>query len=136
MASDAPPWTLWQQPIIPVAGEPVPESPATETIILETEGKVTTTSTTYQTIASWTVTATKSGILRCLELAASDYDHALFQITINSVVLVTDWALPSAWNGYFADCRLEAEVVVLLEGKSDDGTSVDLWGAIEGKEVG
>lgn len=136
MASDAPPWTLWQQTIIPVAGEPVPESPATETVILETEGKVTTTSTSYQTLASWTVTAAKAGILRQLELAASDYDHALFQASVGGDVKETDWELPDAWTGYFAEARLEASTVVLLEGKSDDGTSVDLWGVIEGKEVG
>lgn len=136
MARDAPPWTLWQQPIIPVAGEAIPEEPATETVILETEGKVTTTSTLYQTLATWTVTATKSGMLRGLELAASDYDHALFQVSVGGTVLETDWVLPDAWTGFFADARLEAETVVLLDGKSDDGTSVDLWGVIEGKEVG
>ncbi len=135
MSTGAPPWTLWQQPVITVNNAPVPEDSGKETVILETEGKVTDTSQTYQTLASWTVTALKSGKLKMLELAASDYTLALFQVTVGGVVKQTDLELPQAWNGFYADTKLEAGTVVLLEGKSSDGTSVDLWGIIEGTEV-
>lgn len=133
---DAPDYTLWMAPVIPVGGDAVPESPDLETPILETEGKVTTTETTYQTLATWTVTAAKAGVLRCLELDSDDFAHSLFKITMKGVVKETDWEIQKAWTGFFAECRLEAADVILLEGKSSDGTSVSLWGVIDGKEVG
>lgn len=136
MAKDAPDGVLLIQATIMVGDEPVVEQPATETVVLETEGKVSTSSSEYQTLASWTVTTDKAGILRSLELASDDYSLAQFRITIAGVVLASAWVLPDAWSGYFADCRLAAATVVLLEGKSDGATTIGLWGAIEGKEVG
>lgn len=135
MPTDAPPFSLWMQPVIPVAGKAVAEEPATETPIIKTEGKVTTSSTSYQTLATWTVTALHSGILRSLEMAASSYTKSRFQITIGGSVKFTDLELPDAATALMAESRLSAGVVVLIEGKSSDGTQVDLWGMIEGKEV-
>lgn len=133
---DAPDYTLWTVPTILVGSDAVPETPDTETPIVETEGKVTDSSQNYQTLATWTVSAGKAGILRTMELASDNYPKALFQLTIGGVQKFTDLELPSAWTGFMAESRLAAGTVVLLEGKSSDGTSVDLWGMIEGKEVG
>ncbi len=136
MAGDAPAWTLWEVPVTIIDGEPVPEIPGNETAILETAGKVTTSSASYQTLASWTVSAAKIGKLIALELAASDYTKAQFRITIGGVVKEADWVLPAPWSGIFGETRLDTAIVVLLEGKSDGTNSIDLWGVIEGKEIG
>ncbi len=114
----------------------VPEIAANETPISETEGKVTTTSSSYQTLASWTVAAAKNGILYGVELYAVPFATALFQLTIGGVVQWTGIEFPTGLNMIFSEARLAAGTVVLLEGKSSDATSVSLWGHIEGKEVG
>ena len=136
MAKDAPDGIKLVQATIMVGSEPIVEQPSTETVVLETEGKVSTSSSSYQTLATWTVSAGKAGILRALELASDNYSLAQFRITIGGVVAIAGWVLPDAWSGYFAECRLAAETVVLLEGKSDGATTIKLWGAIEGKEIG
>jgi hypothetical protein len=114
----------------------VPEIAANETPISKTEGKVTNTDQTYQTLASWTVTADRNGVLYGIELYASSFSKARFRLTIGGVVRWTDTEWPTGLNALFADARLPAATVVLIEGKSSDGTSVDLWAHIEGKEVG
>ena len=136
MGRDHPDGTLRTISVSVVAGTPEPEIGGNETAVLKTSGKVSSSSQTYQTLASWTVTAARNGVLRSIELAASDYALALFQVTIAGVVQFTDLELPDALTALFAETRLEASAVVLLEGKSSDGTSVDMWGMIEGKEVG
>ena len=119
-----------------VASLVVPETAANETPISKTEGKVTTTSSSYQTLASWTVTAARNGVLYGVELYAVPYATALFQLTIGGVVQWTGIEFPTGLNMIFSEARLVAGTVVLVEGKSSDASSVDLWGHIEGKEVG
>ena len=136
MSRGAPDYIRSHQIVITVGKEAIAEQPISEVPILKTEGKLTTTAQTYQTLATWTVSSGKSGILRSVELASDNYPKTRFQITLAGSVVVTDWELPAAWSGYFAESRLEAGKVVKLEGKSSDGTSISLWGAIEGKEIG
>lgn len=133
---DAPAYVLWNAPVITVGEEAVPEAPEYETPIAATEGKQTTTSTAYITLATWTVSTNRSGILRTIEMAASKYGDAQFQLTIGGTQIFTDLELPTALTLYLADTRLAEATEVLLEGKSPDGNSVDLWAVIEGKEVG
>ena len=119
-----------------VASTVVTEIAANETPISTTVGKVTNTNQVYQTLATWTVTAARNGVLYGIELYASLPPKALFQLTIGGVVKWTAIEFPAALPIFFGEARLPAATVVLLEGKSSDGTSVDLWGHIEGKEVG
>jgi hypothetical protein len=136
MAIDAPDYVGWTQVVEIVSTTIVPASSATETPAIKTEGKITNTDQTYQTLATWTVTADKAGILYGIELYSSSFSKTRFRLTIGGVEQYTDVEWPTAVNHFFAEARLPAETVVLLEGKSSDGTSVDMWGIIEGKEVG
>ena len=136
MGRDHPDGTLRTIKAEIVATTVVTEIAANETPISKTSGKVTNTSQVYQTLASWTVTAARNGILYGIELYSSAFSKTLFQLTIGGVVRWTDIEWPTAFTDFFSDARLAAATVVLLEGKSSDGTSVDMWGHIEGKEVG
>lgn len=109
---------------------------AAETAIIETQGKVTNTDQTYQTLATWTVSTSKLGILYGVELYASAFSKTRFRLTIGGVIKYADMEWPTAPNHFFTEARLATGAVVLLEGKSSDGTSVDMWGIMEGKEVG
>lgn len=111
------------------------EVAANEHAIAETEGKTTTTSQTMADIAKWTVTTARNGILYGVEMFGSPVDKAEFKLTVEGTELFTNLELPSALNLHFAEMRLEAGDVVELQGRSNDGTSVDLWGMVEGKEV-
>ncbi|MFQ5880565.1 MAG: hypothetical protein ACE5IZ_10385 [Dehalococcoidia bacterium] len=136
MGRDHPDGTLRTIKAEVVAAAVVNEIAANETAISKTEGKVTNTDQTYQTLATWTVTAARNGILYGVEFYASAFSKAHFQLTVAGAQQWTDVELPVAFNPHFADLRLAAGDVVLLEGKSNDGTSVNMWGHIEGKEVG
>jgi len=136
MGRDHPDGTLRTIKAEIVASTVVTEIAANETPISKTEGKVTNTDQTYQTLASWTVTAAKNGILYGAEFYASIFPKAHFQLTIGGTVKWTNVEFPVATNPHFGEARLAADTVVLLEGKSNDGSSVDLWGMIDGKEVG
>ncbi|KKL19672.1 hypothetical protein LCGC14_2463090, partial [marine sediment metagenome] len=91
---------------------------------------------TYQTLASKTIDAAKNGRLVGLGIYAGIPTRTRFQLTIGGIVQWTDIELPTAANPFFGGTRLPASTVVLLEGKSSDGTQVDMWGTIEGTEVG
>ncbi len=136
MSRDHPDGTLRTIKAEVVATTVVSEIAANETPISETEGKIANSDQTYQTLASWTVTAAKNGILYGIELYASAFSKAHFRLTIGGVQKWANVEWPTGLNIHFAESRLAAATVVLVEGKSNDGTSVDLWGHIEGKEVG
>ena len=136
MPIDAPDYVLWSQPVEVVVNTPTPLTASAETPIDATAGKVTNTDQTYQTLATWTVTTAKMGILYGVEMGASDFTKARFRLTIGGVVKWEGVEWPTYVNSHYSEARLAAGAVVLLEGKSSDGTSVDIWGHIEGKEVG
>ena len=134
MPIDAPDFTTWVQTIELVGTTPTPTTPSTETLLSKL-AKVTTSSTDYQTLISYTVPAATIAILGGIEFYADPTSKGRFRLTVGGVEKWADQEIPTALNHYFADARLAAATVVLLEGKSSDGTSVDLWGSIEGKEV-
>lgn len=136
MGRDHPDGTLRTIKAELVAATVVTEIAANETPISKTQGKITNTDQTYQTLATWTVTAARNGILYGIELYAVPFSAAHFRLTIGGVVQWTNFEFPTGVNQGFSDARLVAGTVVLVEGKSNDGTSVNLWGMIEGKEVG
>lgn len=118
-----------------VAGEPVPETETTETVITRLD-RLTTSSTGYDTVVSWTVTAATSGILRHVEMESDDYEHTRFQLTIAGVQQFTDIQIEQSLSLEWPDVKLAAGDVVLLEAASSDGTEVNVDGDITGKEVG
>ena len=111
----------------------------TEVPISKTEGKITEAAQAYQTLATWTVANGKNGILYGCEFYSSNFPKTDFRLTIGGVAQWgddIDVELPVGTNVHFADARVASGLVVLLEGRSNDGTSVDIWGLIDGKEVG
>lgn len=136
MAKDAPDGVKLISTTIIVDSEPVPEQPANETPISATEGKVTDDSQDYVTLATWTVSTGKSGVLFGIEMDSDNFAKTYFQLTIGGTEKWTDVELQRPLNIHFAEARLAEAAVVLLEGKSNDGTEVNMWGHIEGKEVG
>lgn len=136
MAKDAPDGVKLISTTLVVDAEPVLEQPANETPISETEGKVTDSSESYQTLATWTVSTGKSGVLYGVEMDSDNFAKTHFQLTIGGTVKWTNLELQRPLNIHFAAARLAEAATVLLEGKSNDGTSVNIWGHIEGKAVG
>ena len=134
MAIDAPAYTLWMQKIEVIGPTPVPEAATTETPISKL-ADITTALTTYSTILSYTVPASTAFICYGIEFYASAFTKARYRLTIGGVEQWADKELPTAFNLHFAEARMPTATVILLEGKSSDGTQVQLWGSSEGKEV-
>jgi len=132
---DAPDGTLWIQIVDVVVDIPVPPGPAHQTAITELN-RLTTSSTEYQTVVSWTVTAEKIGKLQFVEMESDNYEKTRFKLTIAGVVQFTDKQIEASLSLEWPKVRLAAEAVVLLEAKSSDGTEVNVDGDIVGKEVG
>ena len=129
MARGAPDWTQKIEVTIN-SGQPQVEAAAGAAAAL------TTVSTSYQDVASWTVAAGKVGELKEILVLSSNYAKTLCKVVIGAVTYVTDWAPQSALPLIFEDLRLAAATVVTVSGKSSDGTSVVIDAAIVGKEVG
>lgn len=134
MPIDAPDWTTWTQRVEVVGDTPVPEQAANEAPISRLN-KVSTSSTDYQALLSYTVPADTTTVLYGVEFFASPFNKAHLRLTIGGVVQWTDQEIPTSLNVHFSEARFAAAVVVLLEVKSTDGTAVDAWGALEGKEL-
>lgn len=98
-------------------------------------GRYTGTDTTYQTVASWTVEAGKTGELKEITILSDDYDHTQFKITVGGITFETDWAVQGAMPLIFEDLRLAAGSVVKVECKSTDGTSITVDAVIVGREL-
>ena len=132
---DAPDGTVWIQHVDVVVDTPVPGAPAHETAITRL-ARLTTSSTDYGTVVSWTVSEDTMGILRFVEMESDDYEHTRFKLTIAGEEQFTDMQIEASLALEWPDVKLDAEAVVLLEAKSSDGTEVNVDGDILGKEVG
>ncbi len=135
MGRDHPDGTLRTLKAEVISDTVVTETAASETPISEIEGPVTNSDQTYQTLATWTVSADANGILYGAEFHSDTFDKTHFQLTIGGVQKWTNIELPTSMAVFFGEARLPAATVVLLEGKSSDGTEVKMWGHIEGKEI-
>ncbi len=135
MPIDAPAFSLWVQPVIPVEGLAVASTETTELAAGDVDS-ATVTSQTYATLSTWTITAAKVGELKEILVISSNYAKTLLQVTIAGVVYVTGWAPQAAMPLIFEDLKLAAAVVVLVEVKSSDGTSITVDCVIVGKEIG
>lgn len=129
MAHGAPDWTRQVQIVI------VEAQPEDETPVIDLH-RLTTSSTSYGTVASWTVSAGKVGVLGFIEFESDAYVKTMFQLTIGGTVYFTDVQILASLSLEFPDLRLAAATEVLLEAKSTDGTTVNVDGDIIAKEVG
>lgn len=135
MPTDLPDYTKKIAITVTVDQEQVPETAATETAITAL-GRYSGTATTYQTVASWTVTAGKSGALRELAMESSSYTKTYFKVTIASVTQFEDKVVQAPFALAYPEVKLEAGAVVTVQAKSTDGTSITVDALITGKEVG
>lgn len=126
------------QPVITiqvVATEPVAETPATEYAI-DSYGVVSTSSSSYQTLKSWTVTANRVGVLRSVEMACDNYAVAQFKLVVGAITVFEDKKLPESFTKEFPDIRLAAAAAVTLSVKSDGSTTITAYADFSAKEVG
>lgn len=129
MSYDAPDWTQ-QVNVVVIKAEPGLETAITRL------NRLTTSSTEYQTVVTWTVTAEKIGILHNIEFMSDDYDHTQFQLTIAGVVQFTNATIGNSLSLGYPDVRIAGEAVIILEAKSTDTTEVIVDADITGKEIG
>ena len=132
---DAPDGSVWVQNVDVVVNVPTPSGPATE-VAAGGVGRYSGTSTSYQTVVSWTVTAAKLGELKEITILSSSYSKTVLQVTVGSVVFATNWTVLAAMPLIFEDLKLAAGAIVKVEAKSSDGTSVTVDAVITAKEIG
>ncbi len=135
MAYDAPDWIRQVVISVIVNNVPVPPDVANQ-LAAGAVGRKTTTSTSYQTVATWTVAAAKVGELKEILIISDLYANTLLQITVGAVVWATDWVIQSSMPIIFEDLKLVAGAVVKVECKSSDGTSITVDAIIVAKEIG
>ena len=99
-------------------------------------GRYSGTATTYQTVASWTVAASKVGELKEIILVSDNYPVTKFQVTVGGVVYCTEKIVRTAMPLVFGDLKLAAAAVVLVEALSTDGSTITVDGIITAKEIG
>jgi hypothetical protein len=97
-------------------------------------GRYPGSSTTYQTVVSWTVSEGKSGMLKEVSMITSDYEHTYFRLTIADKKQFEDKLIQAPLTLPFPDNSLSAGSVVLLECRSTDGTGITVDGSITGRE--
>lgn len=135
MASGAPDWT--RKVVVAVINDTVPviSEPASEAAAGDV-GSYTGTDVSYQTVASWTVTAGKIGELKEIVVLSSNYSKTVLRITVGDVTFADGWTKQSAIPLIFEDLKLAAAKTVTVEAKSSDGTSITVDAAIVAKEIG
>ena len=134
MGRDHPDGTSRTISIQVISAQAVPEIAANESPISRLS-TLTTTSLSYGTVHSYTVPTSTVTVLYGLELYSNVLSKTSWQLTLKGVVQWTAQVLPSPLNIFFADARLSAGDVILLEALSSDGTQVTAYGHLEGKEV-
>ncbi len=88
--------------------------------------------TTYQTLASWTITSGYYGVLN--EIAFTSDTNALFKLTIAGTEQFTDKKVVAPPSFPLPANKITAGEVILLEVKST-GVAIEVNGSITGKEV-
>jgi len=123
------------QVAVTVEGLPVIPQPATE-VPAGDVGRYSGTSTSYQSVASWTVATDKQGKLKEVALRSSNYAKTLWKLVIGATTFMTDVTVGGALTLPFSDLSLAAGDTVTLSAKSSDGTTITADGAIAGEELG
>jgi hypothetical protein len=132
---DAPDGSVWVQNVNVVLNTPTPPGPANENAA-GGAGRYTGTSTSYQTVVSWTVATGKLGELKEITILSSSYTKTNLQVTVGDIVFATAWIVQAAMPLIFEDLKLAAGKIVKVEAKSTDGTSITVDAVIVAKEIG
>lgn len=102
-------------------------------------GRYSGTDTGYKTLASWTcgkVWGGKRSELHQIRIVCTDYAHPRFRLNVKKTLMFEDQKLEAALVIPFPKndvLRMDDEI--LLEVKSDDGTSITCFGIITGSET-
>ena len=96
-------------------------------------GSYTGLDSTYQTLASWTITSGKTGILK--EVAFTVDSTSLFQLDIDGTNLFTDFSPNADCSISFPNTQLSSGSIITLSVKSDGATTITVYGFISGGEV-
>jgi len=99
-------------------------------------GRYSGAAVAYQTLASWTVAAGKTGELKEILILSDTYTITQIQITIDGTVYKTAWIMLAAMPLIFEDLKLDSGAVVLVEVRSTTGAAIVVDCAITGKEIG
>jgi hypothetical protein len=96
--------------------------------------RYTGTDTSYKTVVSWTVSTGKLGELKEVSMLSDTYAKTQFKLTIAGVEQFKDKVIQASLTLPFAENKLSAGDIVLLEAQSTDGTSITVDGSISGRE--
>ena len=129
MTNDAPDWMRQVLVNVVVESEPVTPTVANEALKIDIN-RLTTSSTSYGTVATWTVSTDKIGELWFIEMMSDDYDHTQFKLVVGSTTIFEDLDLDTSLTLDCCRTKLEAGTVVTLSAKSTDGTEVNVDGDI------
>lgn len=135
MPNDLPDYTKKIAITVQVGIDSVPVAQTTETPVISL-GRYSGAAVVYQSVASWTVSASKGGVLKEISMESSLYTKTLFKVTIGGVTQFTDKAILAPLSIPFADLSLAAGSVVQILAESSDGTAIVVDGLISGKEIG
>lgn len=132
---DAPDWVETVAVTVIVENEPVIPTVKNEHLIIEID-RLTTSSTEYQDVVSWTVTEGRIGELQFIEFESDNYDKTNFRLEVGGEEIFTDLQIQQTLTIEVPLVKLAADVEVLLQAKSTDGTEITVDGDIIGKEIG
>lgn len=134
MPNTSPPWVTVVQVGVTVENVTIIPEPATEAPA-GSAGNYTGDSTSYQTVATWTVSESAVGELKEIIVLTNNYDKTLVKIDIGDTTWCEDWAPQSVMPVIFEDLKIAAETVVTVSAKSSDGSALVVDAIIVGKEV-
>lgn len=86
-------------------------------------GRLSTSSSTYATVVSWTVGVGVEGDLREIALITDIFASTEWRITIGGTVRITDQVIQGALSLPFPENRLATGTVVLVEARSPDNVT-------------
>lgn len=107
--------------------------PTVAELVSRTEGLVAAT-TSYQDLASWTVEAGKTGLLTEISMACSNYTKGRFRLMFGDKEQWKDIQLPAGLTMPYLNSPVRGGRTILVQGKSSDGTALNMWGHIAGEE--
>lgn len=135
MAHGTPDWVRMVQVVVTVENKPIVPEPATE-FAIDSYGYQSTSSSSYQTLKEWTITANRVGILRSVELDTDNYAVAQFKLVVAGITVLIDRKIPASFTKEFPDLHIKAGDKVTLSVKSDGATTVAAYCDLNAKEVG
>ncbi|GAH55095.1 unnamed protein product [marine sediment metagenome] len=129
MVTDAPDFTTKVNVVI-IPTAPELEHPAGEV------NRYSGSATEYQSLCTWTVTASRIGELKEVSFVTNNYAKTLWMLVIGSDTMLEDVVIQAPLTIPYFDLRIASETVVALSVKSSDGTAIVADGSIVGKEIG